>query len=258
LEPVLEAAPDDAAALPPTPDVPEAPADVAEAAPAEDRVEVSPGVAAPTPRRPAEARGLRRLARRTGEAVRGFGVLPLLLIILAAALLVWLVLFLLSRLRSAGRWGRAGRANRAPGMVPLTARELRGPDGEPPIEMRVQGQNPLIGRRNIHVIRDGSRKTVGGDGSDFLLFLNPFPPRIAEIRLRGGRYSFTPRRPQYFPEQAATLEDCLGKPIKAENKDGRSVTLRFRIYISPLERVNRILRQTEAPGPPEHYQEAEE
>ena len=117
-----------------------------------------------------------------------------------------------------------------------------------PVEMRVAGQNPNIGGRNIHPFGSGGRKSVGGGSSSFLIYLYPLPAHIAEIGLQGERFVFTPLRPEFFPGVSGPLEDCLGKEIRVGIKDGRELTIVFRRYVSPLDEVNRVMHLIDRPG----------
>jgi Mg-chelatase subunit ChlD len=111
-----------------------------------------------------------------------------------------------------------------------------------PLILKVDSQNPNIGTRNIHPVPPGSRRSVGGDGSTFLIYYIPMPRRIGEIRNDGKRYSFIPKRPEHFPDQSKPLADCLDKPIRAVSTRGREIIFHFHEYISPLEQLNRLMR----------------
>ncbi|MGO9309919.1 MAG: vWA domain-containing protein [Spirochaetia bacterium] len=114
----------------------------------------------------------------------------------------------------------------------------------PLIEMRVEQQNHRIGFRNVHRIGTGSAKSVGGRFSSFLVFLVPTPSNIAEIRNVDGRYVFTPRRSELFPGVSGPIEDCLGREIPFVSVKGHALSLHFREWVSPLEEINRIMRQS--------------
>jgi len=117
-----------------------------------------------------------------------------------------------------------------------------------PVEMRVAGQNPNIGGRNIHPFGSGGRKSVGGGSSSFLIYLYPLPSHIAEIGLAGERFVFTPLRVEFFPGLSGPLEDCIGREIRVRVKDGREVVIVFREYVSPLDEVNRVMHLIDHPG----------
>jgi hypothetical protein len=111
-----------------------------------------------------------------------------------------------------------------------------------PLILKVDTQNPNIGTRNIHPVPPGSRRSVGGDGSTFLIYYVPMPRRIGEIHNDGKQYRFIPRRSEHLPELDKPLGDCLDKPIRAVSSRGREVTFHFREYVSPLEQLNRLMR----------------
>ena len=113
----------------------------------------------------------------------------------------------------------------------------------PLIEMRVDQQNHRIGFRNVHRIGSGAARSVGGRFSSFLIFLVPMPSSIAEIRNVDGRYVFRVMRAELFPGVDAKVEDCLDKEIPFVNAKGRQMTLLFREWASPLDEINRIMRQ---------------
>ena len=117
-----------------------------------------------------------------------------------------------------------------------------------PIEMRVFGQNPLIGNRNIHWI--GQRiHSIGGRGSGFYIFLYKVPANIANIRFSPGKgFIFTPEHPEYFPGLSGVMEDCINKPIHLKTAKGDELVIVFHEWISPLERINRILSLTKHSG----------
>ena len=111
-----------------------------------------------------------------------------------------------------------------------------------PLIMKVDSQNPNIGTRNIHPVPPGSRRSVGGDGSTFLIFYIPMPRRIGDIRNDGKKYRFVPRKAEYFPDLSKPLVDCLDKPIRTVSARGRELTFHFHEYVSALEQLNRLMR----------------
>jgi Mg-chelatase subunit ChlD len=113
----------------------------------------------------------------------------------------------------------------------------------PLIEMRVELQNHRVGFRNVHRIAPGGTKTIGGRFSSFLVFLVPVPSRIAEIRNVDGHYVFTPLKPDLFPGLKGPLKDCLGKGIPFVSSKGKEQLLYFLKWVSPLEEINRVLKQ---------------
>jgi Mg-chelatase subunit ChlD len=117
----------------------------------------------------------------------------------------------------------------------------------PLVEMRVELQNHRVGFRNVHRIAEGSAKSIGGRSSVYLIFLGPVPAGIAEIRNVDGKFEFTPLRSEFFPGVSGPVEDCMGKAIPFVSSRGRPFVLSFREWVSPLEEVNRIMRQARSP-----------
>lgn len=113
----------------------------------------------------------------------------------------------------------------------------------PLIEMRVDLQNHRVGFRNVHRIAPGSARTVGGRFSSYLVFIVQVPAGIGEIRNVDGKYVFTPLRPEMFPALSGPLDDCLDTDIPFLGPKGRALVLHFRQWVSPLEEINRIMRQ---------------
>jgi Mg-chelatase subunit ChlD len=111
-----------------------------------------------------------------------------------------------------------------------------------PLIMKVDSQNPNIGTRNIHSVPPGARRSVGGDGSTFLIYYVQMPRRIGEIRNDGRQYRFVPKKLEYFQNLNKPLADCLGTQIRAVSARGREVTFHFHEYVSPLEEINRLMR----------------
>lgn len=120
------------------------------------------------------------------------------------------------------------------------------------IELVVEGQNTQIGLRNVHSVSAGTRLCVGGDGSPFVIFLYPFPRCIGELTGSDEDFTFYPRRKEFFPEDMEPeVPGCLQKKITAVAANGKKVRFYFRKYISPLDRINKIMRLTKTPGPPD-------
>jgi hypothetical protein len=58
-------------------------------------------------------------------------------------------------------------------------------DSDPSMHLVVKDQSRSIGKRNIHTLKAGSRYSVGGKKSDFLIFLVSLPNHLGEIRFDG-------------------------------------------------------------------------
>jgi hypothetical protein len=119
----------------------------------------------------------------------------------------------------------------------------------PVIELIVEGQNKEIGLRNVHSLAQGHSLCVGGGGSPFVIFLYPFPPCIGRIKNEDGTFLFVAEKKGFFPPNAREVsQNCLEKRMRAVSQTGKNVTFYFRKYISPLERINRIMGLTQKPG----------
>ncbi|HTX71856.1 MAG TPA: vWA domain-containing protein [Rectinemataceae bacterium] len=116
------------------------------------------------------------------------------------------------------------------------------------VELRVDGQNQHIGLRNVHELHAGTSRSLGGGRSDFLIFLVPMPHRIAELHFDGEKLAVVPLRPEFFPEGAAVIEDCLGRDIHLQGRRGYPLVLSFHRYERPADKMNRLLHCIEAPG----------
>ncbi len=121
-------------------------------------------------------------------------------------------------------------------------RGSRGPVRERAIEMYVEGQNPNIGTRNVNYIRNNGSATVGGGFSTFLIYIYKLPSRIGLISRKGETYAFKQLKPDSFENTSTTVSECLGKEIVVLTENGRKVVIKFRRYVSKLERINRIMR----------------
>ena len=101
----------------------------------------------------------------------------------------------------------------------------------------------LIGKRNIHLMKQGTRLSIGGNkNDDFLIFLVPFPANLAQVQYDGNDYRVTILKPEYFPyETSNTIYPCSGRNITAVSKKGYHVTFTFRGYDDPMIKLNTIL-----------------
>ena len=149
-----------------------------------------------------------------------------------AVLLALVLLYLLYRLI---RWGLYALS------IPSFKRIFHRESNQHLLLMRVSFQNPNIGLRNVHPVAPKSSKTVGGRGSNFLIYYVPVPRRIGEIHNDGSKYIFVPKRTRYFPDLDGPLPDCLGREILAYSTRGHLITFEFTEYVSPLEKINRLM-----------------
>lgn len=168
----------------------------------------------------------------------GLYVLPVLIGIVLIAVVILMVIFIR---RIVGNLGVAPPASSTPRI------RLDG-SGIYPIELRVTGQNPNIGGRNIHPMGAGAHRTVGGGGSAFLIYLYPCPAHIGEIVCDGESYTFSPTKAEFFPDLKGDVRNCLGKEIRVLPDEHHDVTFTFRRYVSPLAEVNRIMHLVDKPG----------
>jgi hypothetical protein len=122
-------------------------------------------------------------------------------------------------------------------------------DGLLMLSLFVEDQNTAIGRRNRHTVKTGYSYTIGGGKSDFLIFLVPIPPHIAEVRFDGQQCTFIPRRPQFFPDLGSrSLTNCTGKDIRLVSEKNYELTIRIERYEDPLKSLNRLLNSVNLPG----------
>lgn len=110
-------------------------------------------------------------------------------------------------------------------------------------EIYVLNQNRNIGRRNIHIMKPGTSLTLGGGKTDnFLIFLVPFPARLAQVRYDGQDYHLAILKPKYFPyEKSNIVNNCIGKTVTIVSDKGYHVYFTFREYENPTEKLNNIL-----------------
>lgn len=117
-------------------------------------------------------------------------------------------------------------------------------------EIYVLHQNRNIGKRNIHRMKPGTSLSVGGSSrDDFLIFLVPFPARIAEVRYDGREYHLAILKPKFFPYETANIvHNCVEKPITAVSSKGYHIYFTFREYEDPTEKLNGLLTSIQYDG----------
>ncbi|MDR1903886.1 MAG: VWA domain-containing protein [Treponema sp.] len=122
-------------------------------------------------------------------------------------------------------------------------------DGPLMLSLFVEDQNTAIGRRNIHVVKEGYSFSIGGGKSDFLIFLVPIPPHIADIRFDGRQCTLIPRKPQFFPDiGSGPVSDCIGETIRIVSQRGYELFIRIERYEDPLKALNRLLNSVKVVG----------
>jgi len=124
-------------------------------------------------------------------------------------------------------------------------------DGSPVLlNLFVADQNTAIGKRNIHSLKPGYAYSIGGGNSDFLIFLVPVPPHIAEVMLDGRNCAFTPKKPEFFPDIGSqTIPNCIGKTFRVISEKKYELHIRLERYEDPLTALNKMLRSIKVPGP---------
>lgn len=110
------------------------------------------------------------------------------------------------------------------------------------LELHVHNQATNIGKRNIHIMKAGTRLSIGGGVSPFLVFLVKFPANIAEIRFDGKTCALAILKPQYFPyETTNIIEDCVNKEFTIVSDKSYQVTFVIQLYDDPVLKLNRLL-----------------
>ena len=142
--------------------------------------------------------------------------------------------------------------------TPKTSKKYRNIDsekksGQIAIEMIVKNQNRQVGHRNIHIIGEAHPLSVGGAGSEyFLIFIIATGKRIGEIVMEEGIVSFVPKSEDFFPDlKGNKLTNCLSIPIKVINNNGIETSIVFNEWISPVDRLNRIMHLLDKSGLPD-------
>jgi hypothetical protein len=111
------------------------------------------------------------------------------------------------------------------------------------LELVVDNQNQHVGKRNIHMMGAGSRLSIGGGQSSFLVFLVKFPARIAEIRFDGQNSTLAILKPEYFPyEKENIIPFGIDRKFTIISDKEHEVTFGFRVYEDPVLKLNRLLQ----------------
>jgi hypothetical protein len=154
-----------------------------------------------------------------------------------------------------GSSGSSSIAGRSSGLYSLKEIQEARAAGKIAIEMRVQEQNRLIGKRNIKWLKDGESLRVGGSSSSpFIIFLYPVPAVIGTIRRSGELFTFTPEDPSRFTMKEKLQTGSLDTPITYKLSENVSISFKFHIWVSPLENINRFLHVIDTPGLPKEEQ----
>jgi hypothetical protein len=125
----------------------------------------------------------------------------------------------------------------------------------PMLNLFVENQNTAIGRRNVHALKAGSTYSVGGGNSDFLIFLVPIPARVGRLYFDGTNCTFTPLKPEFFPDLGSTpVRECIGKTIRLISKKNYEIFFHFERYKDPLLVLNQLLHSIQVPEAPKLQQ----
>ena len=117
------------------------------------------------------------------------------------------------------------------------------------LSLFVEDQNTAIGKRNIHLVKEGQRYSIGGGNSDFLIFLVPIPAHIADVQFDGRNCTFIPRNSKYFPDIGAQqVPNCIGKTIRIISDKNYELHIRMERYQDPLTALNSLLNSISVPG----------
>jgi len=126
---------------------------------------------------------------------------------------------------------------------------LSGDDAPVMLNLFVEDQNTAIGRRNVHAVKAGQTLSLGGGNSDFLIFLIPIPPHIADVHFDGRTCTFVPRQPEFFPDLGSkSVPNCVGKNIRIISDRNYELHIRIERYEDPLVTLNRLLNSIFVPG----------
>lgn len=123
-------------------------------------------------------------------------------------------------------------------------------DGRPlMLKLFVENQNTLIGMRNVHLVKQGFKFTIGGGKSDFLVFLSPLPPHIAELHYEDRHVILVPLKSRYFPDIGSdSVKDCIGRTIRIISDKDYELFMRIEWYEDPVIKLNALLRSVNVPG----------
>ncbi len=127
-----------------------------------------------------------------------------------------------------------------------------GVTGEKAFELIIDNQNRRIGMRNVHWFKEGSVHSIGGSHSDdFLIFVYPVEKHIAEIEMKDGEIYLNILNKNYFPDIINERLFFKNRNVRLISSDYHSFTIKIKEWISPAERINRILHLIDKPGKPD-------
>jgi len=129
----------------------------------------------------------------------------------------------------------------------------KGKEGDIGVEMRADFQHNFLGR-NTHWFSPGASFSVGAPGeADYEITSIQIDGVIANVRRVDENFTLSPIQEDYFPElRGRPVDNCLGRHFRVVSPEsGKETALVFKMYIPPLERLNRLLHMTDAPGKPD-------
>ena len=123
-------------------------------------------------------------------------------------------------------------------------------DGPMMLNLFVEDQSTVIGKRNIHMAKAGQVFSIGGGrSSDFQIFLVSVPQHIAEVVCHTRNCTFVPKKPKYFPDIGSQpVPDCIGKNIRLVSDKNYELYIRIEQYEDPLKALNKLLNSISVPG----------
>jgi hypothetical protein len=143
---------------------------------------------------------------------------------------------------------------REPAVLPVSKGEREipksGRGSATPVELKVSYK--ILHRKytNIHWFSDGTKRTIGGAGCSYFIDLPSVTGSIAEISFEHGSFILTPTRPEFFPDLSGPVRDCLKKRIRLYPSIEEETVITFVEYVSPVDKINRIMHLTDRPGNP--------
>jgi hypothetical protein len=136
------------------------------------------------------------------------------------------------------------RLRRSPNQAVARAANFSGTVDREPVMLNlfVEDQNTFIGKRNIHLVKQGVSFTIGGGKSDFLIFLVPMPFRIADLRYESGSCTLVPRKPEYFPDTGSSpVKDCIGETLRVVSDKNYELFIRVDRCENPMAALSRLI-----------------
>ena len=143
-------------------------------------------------------------------------------------------------------------SDRRGGQRTASGSQFKSREGQNAIEMRVDFQRNTF-RKNTRWFDEGASFSIGQQGvADFEISSIDISGVIATIRKKGDIYILNPEQAEYFPDLKNLMAGCLNKNIRVISPDtGFATTILFHIWLSPLDRLNRMLHVIDKAGKPD-------